>query len=223
MVALKENWQIRFLRRSLSKATVTVLNPKDSSVVSFTVANEKGEFEIKDHSRRYVYRLLVTFQGYDNYSKNFMISPGFSDRKSQYNLFGCKGYDPSSGSRSSTNPVKKDTVEFRANAFKTKPNSTAEDVLKKVPGVQVDKEGNVTAQGENVQKVYVDGKEFFGTDPKIATKNITADMIESIQVFDDMSDQAKFTNMDDGSRAKTINIKLKKDKTQGIFRTIHRW
>ncbi len=113
--------------------------------------------------------------------------------------------------------VKKDTVEFRADAFKTKPNSTAEDLLKKLPGVQVDKDGNVKAQGEDVQKVYVDGKEFFGTDPKMATKNITADMIESVQVFDDMSDQAKFTRIDDGSRSKTINIKLKKDKRKGYF------
>lgn len=113
--------------------------------------------------------------------------------------------------------IKKDTIEFRADAFKVKPNATAEDLLKKLPGVQVDKDGNVKAQGEDVQKVYVDGKEFFGNDPKMATKNITADMIESVQVFDDMSDQAKFTRIDDGSRSKTLNIKLKKDRRKGYF------
>ena len=106
---------------------------------------------------------------------------------------------------------------INAGSFRTKPNATAEELLKKLPGVQVDKEGNVKAQGEDIQKVYVDGKEFFGNDPKLATKNITADMIESVQVFDDMSDQAKFTRIDDGSRAKTINIKLKKDKRKGYF------
>ncbi|HEX2631027.1 MAG TPA: outer membrane beta-barrel family protein, partial [Chitinophagaceae bacterium] len=113
--------------------------------------------------------------------------------------------------------VKGDTVQFNADAFKTKPNATAEDLLKKLPGVEVDKEGNVKAQGEQVQKVLVDGKEFFGTDPKLATKNLTADMIESVQVFDDMSEQAKFTKIDDGSRSKTINIKLKKDRNKGYF------
>ena len=82
--------------------------------------------------------------------------------------------------------------------------------------MDVDKEGNIKAQGESVQKVLVDGKEFFGNDPKLATKNLTADMIESVQVFDDMSDQAKFTKIDDGSRSKTINIKLKKDRNKGI-------
>ena len=72
-----------------------------------------------------------------------------------------------------------------------------------------------------MQKVYVDGKEFFGTDPKLATKNLTADMVESVQVFDDMSDQAKFTKIDDGSRQKAMNIKLKKDKKNGYFGKIN--
>src|SRR5260221_3337459 len=113
--------------------------------------------------------------------------------------------------------VKNDTVQFNANGFKTKPNATAEDLIKRLPGMEVDKDGNVKSQGEQVQKVYVDGKEFFGNDPKLATKNITADMIESVQVFDDMSDQAKFTKIDDGSRTQTLNIKLKKDRNKGIF------
>ena len=113
--------------------------------------------------------------------------------------------------------VKNDTVQFNASGFKTLPNATAEDLIKKLPGVEVDNEGNVKSQGETVQKVLVDGKEFFGNDPKLATKNLTADMIESVQVFDDMSDQAKFTKIDDGSRSKTINIKLKKDRNKGYF------
>ena len=86
-----------------------------------------------------------------------------------------------------------------------------------MPGVEVDKDGNVTAQGEAIQKIYLDGKEFFGTDPKMATKNIPADMVASVQVYDDMSDEAKFTRIDDGSRVKTINIKLKKKPTRAIL------
>ena len=117
--------------------------------------------------------------------------------------------------------VKKDTVEYNASAFKTKPNEDVEGLLKKLPGVQVDRDGTVKSQGETVQKVYVDGKEFFGTDPKLATKNLTADMVESVQVFDDMSDQAKFTKIDDGSRQKAMNIKLKKDKKNGYFGKIN--
>src|SRR5688572_11310333 len=204
-------------KENLSEATVTVLNPVDSSVISFTISNNKGEFEVKDLDSGN-YRLMITFQGYQPYSQRFSIS----SQLTAINLG-----DVNMERRNTTLAevvveappivVKKDTVEFKADAFKTKPNATAEDLLKKVPGMQVDKDGNVKAQGEDVQKVYVDGKEFFGNDPKLATKNITADMIESIQVFDDMSDQARFTRIDDGSRARTVNIKLKKNMRKGYF------
>ncbi len=204
-------------KQSLAEATVSVLDKKDSSAVSFTVANTKGAFEIKDLEEG-DYRLLVTFQGYQNISKNFSIS-----RDKQLVDFGTLYMDRSSTLLQEVVvelapiTIKKDTVEFNANAFKTRPNATAEDLLKKLPGVQVEKDGTIKAQGEQVQKVYVDGKEFFGNDPKLATKNLTADMVESVQVYDDMSDQAKFTKIDDGSRSKTINIKLKKDKKNGYF------
>ncbi len=83
-----------------------------------------------------------------------------------------------------------DTISFNANMFKTKPNATVEDLIKKLPGMQVEKDGTVKAQGETVQKVYVDGKEFFNNDPKLATKNLAADMVDAVEVFDDMSEQA---------------------------------
>jgi hypothetical protein len=92
-----------------------------------------------------------------------------------------------------------------------------EDLIKKLPGMQVDRDGTVKAQGEQVQKVYVDGKEFFSNDPKLATKNLTADMVDQVEVFDDMSEQAKFNKIDDGSRSKALNLKLKKDKKKGLF------
>ncbi|MBC7850296.1 MAG: outer membrane beta-barrel protein [Chitinophagaceae bacterium] len=204
-------------KESLAAATVTIMNPRDSSLVTYTLANDKGEFQVRDLDTG-LYKLMISFSGYDTYSRNFSISADSSEID-----FSTIYMDRSGTTLEQVvvaGPpiiIKKDTVEFRADAFKVKPNANAEDVLKKIPGMQVDKDGNVVAQGENVQKVYVDGKEFFGTDPKLATKNITADMIESIQVFDDMSDQAKFTKIDDGSRAKTINIKLKKDKKAGYF------
>lgn len=204
-------------KEALSEATISVLSQLDSSVVSFALANAKGEFEVKDIDTG-TYRLLVTFQGYQNLSRMITIT------KEKYNLdLGLVFMDKKSTLldevivEAAPIQVKKDTVEFRASAFKTAPNSNAEDLLKKLPGVEIDKDGNVKAQGEDIQKVYVDGKEFFGNDPKLATKNITADMIESIQVFDDMSDQAKFSRIDDGSRSKTINIKLKKDRRKGYF------
>jgi hypothetical protein len=201
----------------LSEATVTILDPKDSSVVSFGLTNPKGEFQIRDLELG-TYRLTASYSGYATYSRFFKISKdSLSIDLGTIQLFKKDDLLDEVIVEAPPISVKKDTVEFRADAFRTKPNSTAEDLLKKIPGMQIDKDGNVKAQGEDITKVYVDGKEFFGTDPKLATKNLTADMIESVQVFDDMSDQAKFTRVDDGSRAKTINIKLKKDKRKGYF------
>ncbi|HMU45063.1 MAG TPA: outer membrane beta-barrel family protein [Chitinophagaceae bacterium] len=208
---------------SLSKqpvpdATISVMNTKDSSLATFTLTNKQGGFEVKGLAEGN-YLLVISHKSYDPFSKAFTIA---ADQK-DIDLGEIK---PATGGKALENVtvvsnipivIKEDTVQFNASAFKTKPNATVEDLLKKLPGVEVDKDGNVKTQGENVQKVYVDGKEFFGTDPKLATKNLTADMVESIQVFDDMSDQAKFTKIDDGSASKAINIKLKKDMNKGIF------
>jgi hypothetical protein len=113
--------------------------------------------------------------------------------------------------------VKKDTIEFNAGSFKTKTNATVEDLLKVMPGMEVETDGTVRAQGEQVQRVTVDGREFFGRDPKLATRNLPADAIEKVQVFDRKSDQAQFTGIDDGQREKTINLELKEEKRKGAF------
>lgn len=205
-------------KQSIVDATISVINTKDSSLVTFTLSNKQGVFEIKGLADG-EYQLVFSHQAYQPFKKLVTIT---AEKKiADFGDMAVAKDFKSLGEVVVTNTVpitvKGDTVQFNAEAFKTKPNATAEDLLKKLPGVEVDKEGNVKAQGEQIQKVYVDGKEFFGTDPKLATKNLTADMIESVQVFDDMSDQAKFTKIDDGSRSKTLNIKLKKDRNKGYF------
>lgn len=205
-------------KQPLSDATVSVLTAKDSSLATFTLSNKQGVFEVKGLAEG-DYRIIISSKGFVEIKKAFSLTA--SEKVIDFgNLTVEKDYKTLEGvTITSESPiqVKNDTVQFNASGFKTQPNATAEDLLKKLPGVEVDKEGNVKAQGEQVQKVLVDGKEFFGNDPKLATKNLTADMIESVQVFDDMSDQAKFTKIDDGSRSKTINIKLKKDRNKGYF------
>ncbi|HKB42790.1 MAG TPA: TonB-dependent receptor, partial [Chitinophagaceae bacterium] len=205
-------------KQPISDATVSAINAKDSSLASYTLSDKQGAFQIKNLDTG-KYRLVITHQGYTETKKPFSITI-VKKTIDLGNLIIQKDYKTLAGvTVTSESPiqVKNDTVQFNANGFKTKPNATAEDLIKRLPGMEVDKDGNVKSQGEQVQKVYVDGKEFFGNDPKLATKNITADMIESVQVFDDMSDQAKFTKIDDGSRTKTLNIKLKKDRNKGYF------
>lgn len=205
-------------KQPIVDATVSVVSTKDSSLTSFVLSSKQGGFEIKNLLPG-DYRLIVSSRGLEEIRRNFSIT---TDKKiiDLGILVMNKDYKMMEGVVITTESpivVKNDTVQFNTSGFKTIPNATVEDLLKKIPGMEVDKEGNVKAQGEQVQRIIVDGKEFFGNDPKLATKNLTADMVESVQVFDDMSEQSKFTKIDDGSRSKTINIKLKKDKNKGYF------
>ena len=202
----------------LADATVSVIRAKDSSLISFTLTSKNGDFEIKNLAPG-EYLLSSSYQSLQTKKTRFVITAqnpvadlGVIKLERFY-----KQMDEVTIVDDAPVKVKGDTLAFNANAFKTKPNATAEDLLKKLPGVTVDKDGTVKAQGEQVQKVYVDGKEFFGNDPKLATKNLSADMIDQVEVFDDMSEQAKFNKIDDGSRNKAINLKLKKDKKKGVF------
>ena len=113
--------------------------------------------------------------------------------------------------------IKEDTVEYNAASFKVKDNAVVEDLLKKLPGVQVDKDGNVTAQGKAVSRVKVNGKDFFGGDVKTATKELPANIVDKIQVIDDYGDQATVSGIKDGDPDKVINIQIKKDKNKGFF------
>jgi hypothetical protein len=204
--------------KPISDATVSLLFSRDSSLVTFTLSNALGVFEIKGVAPG-AYRLIISHQEYAEIRKEIQVSAGQKevDLGEFLPTRDLKTLGEVIVTSQAPIIVKGDTTQFNAGAFTLRPNATAEDLLKKLPGVEVDRDGNVKAQGETVQKIYVDGKEFFGNDPKIATQNITADMIESIQVFDDMSEQARFTKIDDGSRVKTINIKLKKNRNKGYF------
>lgn len=203
----------------MPSATVMVLNPKDSSLVNFGVTNSTGLFEIKNVSRG-DYQLKISFVGYATFTQNFStpeagnivdlgnlnLQPKTLDLE-EVTVFGEK------------NPVtvKRDTIEFNAGSFKTKANANVEDLLKKMPGIEVETDGTVRAQGEEVQQVTVDGREFFGRDPKLATRNLPADAVDKVQVFDKKSDQATFTGIDDGSKTKTINLELKEEKRNAAF------
>ncbi len=119
--------------------------------------------------------------------------------------------------RSQIGTLKGDTTQFNAAAFKTNPDASSEDLLKKMPGVSVGTDGKLEAQGESIGKVYVNGKEYFGDDPALALKNMPSDAVESIQIYDDKTDDAKFSGYDDGTRVKTVNIVTKKNVINSIF------
>ena len=113
--------------------------------------------------------------------------------------------------------IKEDTVEYKASAYKVRENSPVEDQLKRIPGVDVDAQGNVSAQGKQITKVRINGKDFFGGDVQTATKNLPADLVDSYQVIDDYGDQANLTGIKTGEATKVLNITIRKDKNYGYF------
>jgi hypothetical protein len=201
----------------LADATVSLVRLQDSSLISFSLTDKNGRFEIKNIEAG-AYNVMASFTGLQTFKRKIIISAA-SPAVDLGIVKMDRNYKALDEVVITETPIKVngDTLAFKADAFKTKPNATVEDLLKKLPGMQVDRDGTVKAQGEQVQKVYVDGKEFFSNDPKMATKNLTADMVDQVELFDDMSEQAKFNRIDDGSRTKAINLKLKKDKKKGVF------
>jgi hypothetical protein len=203
----------------LVNTAVSVLNAKDSTLVTFTRAVSNGDFFIGNLTKG-KFILLVTYPGYADYVENFTL-----DSVKKSHIFGSINMLLKAklladvivkGTRAAIK-IKGDTTEFDAKAFVAQPNAKVEDLLKQLPGIQVDKDGKITAEGQAVNKVLVDGEEFFGDDPTLVTKNIRQDMVDKVQVYDKKSDQATFTGIDDGQKTKTINIKLKEDKKNGFF------
>ncbi|MGZ3756907.1 MAG: outer membrane beta-barrel protein [Mucilaginibacter sp.] len=207
------------LRAKLVNTSITILNAKDSVLVDFTLAAEHGAFTVNNlPAGKFI--LLVTYPDYADYVETFTL-----DGANPSHDFGNINMRTKSKILQEVMikgevraiKIKGDTTEFNAKAFVTQPNAKVEDLLKQLPGIQVDKDGKITANGEAVNKVLVDGEEFFGDDPTLVTKNIRADMVDKVQLYDKKSDQATFTGVDDGVKTKTINIKLKEDKKNGAF------
>ncbi|RZA00174.1 MAG: TonB-dependent receptor [Sphingobacteriaceae bacterium] len=203
----------------LENSSVLVLNAKDSTLAAFTRAATDGLFKINGLANG-KYILLVSYPNYADFVERFQLdSAKRSIDVGQINMT-LKSQllaEVIIKAKAVAIKIKGDTTEYNAAAYVIQPNSKVEDLLKQLEGIQVDKDGKITAQGETVSKVLVDGEEFFGDDPTLVTKNIRADMVDKVQLYDKKSDQATFTGIDDGQKSKTINIKLKEDKKNGTF------
>ena len=203
-------------KKPVDFATIAVKNLKDSSVVASGQTNPDGSFTFKAIAPG-KYRIYAAFLGLKTTTKDIEVA------KAAVNAgeiaMSDDGVDLKTVNVTATIPivVKKDTLEFDAKSIKVRENAVVEDLLKKVPGVEVAKDGSVKAQGETITKVKVDGKEFFGNDPLLATKNLPADMVDKIQVIDELSEQAQFTGIDDGTRNKILNITTKNGMKHGYF------
>lgn len=199
-------------------ASVLLLNPADSTLQFYGITNQEGHFDIKNIKEN-KYLLQISSMGYQTLYRNISVPVKAGNTLGTLVLESAPvdvGEVKVVGERVPL-AIKKDTVEYNAAAFKLKSDAVTEDLLKKLPGIEVDRAGNVKAMGEDVRKVYVDGKEFFGNDPKIATRNIPAKAVEKVQVYDRKSEESMFTNINDGSREKTINLQLQEDQKKALF------
>jgi hypothetical protein len=202
---------------ALGNAVVSLLRSKDSVLIGFTRTKPGGEFMLKQLPAG-SYLMMVTYPKFADYIEQLKIDSANIDmgkinliRKSELLK------EVVVTQKLGAIRMKGDTLAFMADSFKVKEGANVEELLKKLPGIQVNKNGEITAQGEKVQKVLVDGEEFFSDDPAVVTQNLRADAVKEVQVFDKKSDQAAFTGIDDGEKTKTINLKLKDDKKKGYF------
>lgn len=203
---------------TLKNAVVSVLRAQDSIFVDFTRAAEDGSF-VFDELDTGSYILTASYPKYTDFVERFTLdSTNREVDLGEVNMLLMSELLNEvviTGRNAIT--IKGDTIEFDASKYTIQPNDKVEDLLAQLPGIQVDKDGNITAQGETVSKVLVDGEEFFGDDPTLVTKNIRGDMVDKVQLYDKKSDQATFTGIDDGEKTKTLNIQLKEDSKNGIF------
>jgi len=204
------------LGNPISRATVGVYIAGGKDTIK-TLTNNVGFFLVKGiPERKFV--LMISSLGYGTTLKAYTIPADEEVLKlEEIKLF--PSYSSLQEIIVSVPPiiVKEDTVEYKADSFRLKPNAMVEDLLKKMPGIEVDKNGNITAQGKTVTKVRVNGKDFFSGDPKAATQQLSADMIDKVQVVDDYGDLANASGIKDGEPDKVINLQLKKDRNRGVF------
>jgi hypothetical protein len=202
--------------RKLQYAVVQLVRSSDSVIVAFTRADQDGKFSISSIQTG-KYLVWATYPKYADYVEEVDISKDTDLKEIILTPASLLLQEVIVKQKIAAIRMKGDTLEFRADSFAVRQGATVEDLLKKLPGITVNKNGEITAQGEKVQKVLVDGEEFFSDDPAVVTQNLRADAVENVQVFDKKSDQSTFTGIDDGEKSKTINLKLKEDRKKGYF------
>jgi hypothetical protein len=206
-------------QKPLALATVTVFKASDTAIITYRLTNPEGEFKVPGLPLNLNCRVIVSYSGYEAFRKEFTLT---SDAPLDLGtiVLGSSIRSLDEVLVFSERPpvvIKKDTIEFNASSFKTLPTALVEDLLRKLPGVQVDAEGNIMANGKKVNRILVDGKAFFGDDPKMATRNLPANVIEKVQVTEDKDEAARNTDGDLTNIGQVINLTLKKGIKKGWF------
>lgn len=202
----------------VSSATVMLLNPADSTLVSFTSSDKTGHFRFNSVKNE-PWLLKVSHVAFMPYQK---LTERFPRADADLGVIRMEPFSQILMQvvvKDARAPIRihGDTVEYDVTTFKVPPGSTVEDLIKRLPGIEVDESGNISSQGKNVKRVYVDGKSFFGDDPKTVTQNLGSEAIRKVQVYDEKSEQAKITGQPERASEKAMNLELKEDFKKGSF------
>lgn len=202
----------------LQSATIYAERQKDSTLVSYTISDQNGEFILEGKSREEKLTIFITYTGLKSIAKSINLA----EKEFNFGKLFMEFEEDQLGEvivKTSRSPItlKRDTLEFNAASFNTRENANLEETLKQLPGVEVDAQGNITVNGQPVNRILVNGKEFFGNDPKIATKNLPKEIIDKIQVVDTKTREQEFTGKAGDSENKTINVTIQEDKNKGYF------
>ncbi|MFD1164320.1 outer membrane beta-barrel protein [Sphingobacterium daejeonense] len=198
----------------LQDASIQLLNLKDSTVRS-AKSNDKGAFSF-ERVNPGRYQLSGTLLGFKKFEQQLDVNKATQSVVVELEP-GEIIIEEITIAPAPNVAVRGDTLEFNSRNFATREYADADEMVAQVPGVTIDEDGKVSAHGEEVTKIMVDGKEFFSTDPKVALKTLPADIIDKLQIIDEKSEQSKFSGFDDGKRSKVINIVTKPDKKKGLF------
>ncbi|MGJ8592246.1 MAG: outer membrane beta-barrel protein [Aquaticitalea sp.] len=201
---------------SLESATVYLETVQDSTLLTYTITDKNGVFSIEDRAYTDKLRLIISLIGFETYNQEININKPEIDLGT-IQMPNANYLDEIVIKSRAPITVKKDTLEFNVASFKTKKDANVEDLLKELPGVEVDDDGKITINGKEVNKILVNGKPFFGDDPTITTRNLTKEIIEKVQVTDTKSKSEGFTGESGDSDNKTINLTIKEENNKGIF------
>ncbi|MDL2261916.1 outer membrane beta-barrel protein [Bacteroidales bacterium OttesenSCG-928-I21] len=199
-------------------ATIMLLNHSDSALINYTTSNSEGDFSFKN-IKNSNYILKISHITYMPWQKTIKQSAEKDINLGTITMYPIAEFLMEVVIRDAKAPIfiKGDTVEYDARTFKVPPGSTVEDLLRRLPGIDVDVDGSITTMGKTVGTVYVDGKTFFGNDPTTVTQNLDAAAISKVQVYDEKSEQEKLTGISDGSKEKVMNLELKDEYKKGYF------
>lgn len=197
-------------------ASIRILHAKDSSFVKGVATDDAGKFLISVSPGKYI--ISASYLGYKETFVNADVTKRSIVMENIYlSADGIMLNEAVATAKAAEIAIKGDTVEYNADSYKVQPSAVVEDLLKKMPGAEVDSEGKITINGKEIKKILVDGKEFFSSDPKVASKNLPAAIVDKLQVLDRKSDMAQMTGFDDGDDETVINLTVKKNMKQGLY------